>query len=238
MIGQRRSRWFFRASVATVLLVAGMLLTTAEAATAQPVQHYSGAAPGDITCGLSLNLKFSPPLSQAGGGTTYSLIRGTIVARTCTPTNSDVTITRAKVYGSFNGIPLSCAGGVLTANDVEASLTVKWTGQYNGTLNGQTWTGAATYDASVINYSGESLETNSAGRVGFSFPDSGGTSPLNSGSSFDDLNNGSSTAYAYATARYDTMPGLSALCTTKAEGGKGNGIKSITLPTGSITIGT
>ena len=110
------------------------------------VPKYAGLAPGSVSCSLSAKVSFSPALTDAGGGTNPSTVKGWLSG--CTSSNSEVTITTGKVTGSFAGSPLSCV--TKTTTGASASLSVAWKGSLNGFLDGTTYAGKASFTASTV----------------------------------------------------------------------------------------
>ena len=131
------SRHSTRFVLIALLTILGLLVTTSPAsATAKPPK-FSGALPGIVTCNVSAKLKFSPPLTPAGGGTNASKIKGTLSG--CAPSNSVIDIKSAKIKGSFASSPISCT--TLSDTGSAPTFTVTWKGTVNGTLDGATYGG-------------------------------------------------------------------------------------------------
>lgn len=199
--------------ISVALLVSvGMVVVSVSAATAATsVRKFSGDAPGLVVCNLSGKVSFLPPLTTSGGGTGPSRISGGKISG-CTPTNSDVTITSAKVTGSFASSPLACSSD--SATGVTATLTVKWKGDLAGTVDGTTYAGKAKFANTLV-----------AGSTGTGSFAGGATVSVNVPSNFSML---CSNARGVKKA---TVTGSVALGATTGGGGGGGGTV-----TGSATI--
>jgi alpha-tubulin suppressor-like RCC1 family protein len=161
--------------LAAVLVVAlgvgfvGLNASLASARTAKPAR-FQGNAPGLVVCNFSAKVTFSPPLkSSGGGGTNGSAVKGKVSG--CNPSDSSVTVTSAKVTGSFSSSPLSCT--TLSTTGASANLNVVWKGDFNGTVGGVTsitgqTTGGMTYGGKAA----FAPSTLSGGSITGSFPGS------------------------------------------------------------------
>jgi YVTN family beta-propeller protein len=127
------------------LVSTALIIPMAQPAAAR-VPKYAGAAPGSVSCSLSAKVPFSPALTDAGGGTNPSTVKGWLSG--CTSSNSEVTITAGKVTGSFASSPLSCV--TKTTTGAAASLSVAWKGSVNGFLDGTTYAGKASFTPSTV----------------------------------------------------------------------------------------
>ena len=96
-------------------------------------------------CSLSAKVSFSPPLKSSSGGTNHSKIKGTLSH--CFTTTGAVTLTSAKATGYFASSPITCAS---TVTNSSPSLTIKWKGDYNGSVGETTYGGKATFSPSQI----------------------------------------------------------------------------------------
>ncbi len=140
-----RNRHSFGVCAAIVLVSTALIIPMAQPAAAR-VPKYAGAAPGSVSCSLSAKVPFSPALTDAGGGTNPSTVKGWLSG--CTSSNSEVTITAGKVTGSFASSPLSCV--TKTTTGAAASLSVAWKGSVNGFLDGTTYAGKASFTPSTV----------------------------------------------------------------------------------------
>ena len=150
----RRSRLGVVVAVLMWTVLVGLL---ASPASANGVPKFKGDAPGLVVCNLSATVGFSPAITESGGGTNASSVKGKLSG--CVASNSDVTITSGAVKGSFASSPLDCATSSATGS--AATLTVTWKGDFNGTVGGTvglggivtggtTYAGAATYTSSKV----------------------------------------------------------------------------------------
>ena len=139
------------------LMWTGLIGVLASPASAKGTPHFKGDAPGLVVCNLSASVGFSPAITESGGGTNPSSVKGKLSG--CVASNSDVTITSGAVKGSFASSPLDCATS--SATGTAATLTVTWKGDFNGTVGGTvglggvvtggtTYAGSATYTSSNV----------------------------------------------------------------------------------------
>ncbi len=197
----------------------GGLAASSSASTPKPPK-FVAHAPGAVTCTLTAKIKFSTPVTEAGGGTA-STVKGTL--KNCTSTTAAVTIKVGKLTGSLVGSPVNCVGP--SSGAAQGSLSIAWKGDVNGVVNAITYAGKATFNASSSNVTGDDLVTNGSNEEGLQIlGTSAGSFP------------GSVSVSAFSA---DTASQLSAMCETKTTtpSGKGHGIKTLTL-TGPITVGT
>ncbi len=110
---------------------------------------------------------------------------------------------------------------------------VSWSGRYDA----DGFAGSAHFNPSYVTYSSDEFSPNGSGQAGFLLPGLGGTASLAAGSSFDDNHNGASRVDTRAVDPADTEKSLSAKCRSLSEGGRGNGVGSLSLGSGSIAIG-
>ncbi len=150
MRNRSRSSLYLQVSVAALLLaVMGMLSMAAPVAAKTPKPpKYAGAAPGSVSCSLSAKVSFSPALTDSGGGTRPSTVKGTLSRCRTAETGVTVTITKGTVTGSFASSPLSCVTKSTTGAPV--SLTIKWKGSVNGTVGSTTYAGSAKFTSSTV----------------------------------------------------------------------------------------
>ncbi len=149
-----------------LLVIAGLLVLPGrapQAAAAAPrFPRYTGDAPGQVDCSLSLTVAFSSPLTDVGDGSgTSATARGGLAQ--CTATSSSVSITSSTVTGSFAGSPLRCDGTLTGATE---ALEVRWKGDVNGAV--ATYPDAIAY-AGAARFSGSSV-TGSTSSGSFSGP--------------------------------------------------------------------
>jgi alpha-tubulin suppressor-like RCC1 family protein len=185
------------------------------------VPHFKGAAPGSMTCSMLATVRFTPPLTDSGGGTSPSTVTGRL--SDCNPSVGTVTIKSGRVRGTFApSSPQNCAS--LSSLSTPATLTVLWKGAVNGSVGTTTYGGKASFTTSTLQSGGESVVNSS--QVGFPTP----ANPADTvaGSFAGGANGLLKTAY--------TTGSLAPVCDTKATGGHGDGLKRLTL-VGTITIG-
>ncbi len=198
-----------------VIAFVGLAAAFVPSASAQAAaQSFSGAAPGGVTCAVSVKVSFFPPLHLATGGTKPSAVAGTLSG--CTTTNPALAITGGKVSGAFASSPLRC--GKLSATGTSLSLSVSWAGSVDGVVGGVAYAGPAHFAASRVRSTKEKVVSNSSGDKGLAVPGAG--SAVTKGSFA-----GRFSAVAYSL---DTGKKLIKLC--KAA----KGLRSLTL-TGTVT---
>ena len=206
-----------------VALLAGGVgaVDAAGPADAARVPHFVGAAPGSMTCSMVATVRFTPPLSDSGGGTSPSTVTGRL--SDCNPSAGTVTITSGRLTGSFapSSTP-NCAG--LTSLSTPASFAVKWKGAVNGAVGLTTYRGKASFTSSTVLSGGESVVDSS--QVGFPTPGNPGDTVTGSFAGG---------ATGLLTTAYTTSS-LAPICDSKATGGHGDGLKRLSL-VGTITIG-
>ena len=133
--------------VALLVGAASLVAAVPAAAKPKPQPKFSGAVPGVVSCSWSARVTFSPPLTRSSGGTSLSKVTAGKVS-SCTPSDSAVTITKGTMTGSFATSPLSCVA--LTSTGASPTLTLKWTGDLNGTVGGTTYAGRARLTATEV----------------------------------------------------------------------------------------
>jgi len=145
--GARRSSYLQVSAASLLLVTIGILTVVAPVAAMTPrPPKFSGALPGWVTCKLSVDVSFSPPLTASSGGTNPSAVEGRLSG--CHSNSGAVVVAGGKVTGSFASSPVVCAGLSLTA--VPATLTVSWRGGVNGTLGGTAYAGRAAFTATTL----------------------------------------------------------------------------------------
>lgn len=168
-------------------------------------------ATGSITCSGTGTVTFDPPLAK--GGTSISETVTIVIAATaCTTSGSNV----SKVTGATSTLTIQLASNacsVLGASNA-ASGTPTWTAR---------WT-PSSIENSMVTFSGHQIVTNSAGDVGFVFPNSGGTASVMG--SFAGNDNGASSS----ASSYTDMSAANVLSTCRA-----SGLPSLT-GTGTVTL--
>lgn len=110
-----------------LLAAAGVLVAVTPASAVPRFHHFSGPAPGSISCSFSAKLSLSPPLTSSGGGTGPSRIRARLSG--CTASDPSVQITTGTAVGSFSSSPVNCPGGQLKTTGAPATLEVLWRGR-------------------------------------------------------------------------------------------------------------
>ena len=138
--------------MAALIAIGGSIVSATPGYAKSP--KFKGAASGWTSCNLQLTVKFSPPLTTLGGGTHASKVKGTVSS--CTSSDPSVQITSAKISGSFSHSPLTCSS--TSTGTASASLTFKWKGDFDGTVGGTTYSGAAKFDASTVSFGGEQFD--------------------------------------------------------------------------------
>jgi hypothetical protein len=189
---------------------------------------FSGPAPGQVTCSLTAKVSFSPPLTDAGGGTATTVKGG---LTNCTATMPGLSITSGRLTGAFPGPGTGCAA--LGAGDTPATIAIGWKGQYNPPDNSVA--GKASLTDSTVTVTGEQEVTDGMGDVGFVVPGTGNAASTSGSFAAVGPNGASVTVSSGQTASQ-----LSTLCSPTPRTNKppkpAKGIKSLTL-TGSVTIG-
>ncbi len=186
--------------------------------------HFEGAAPGSVTCKVSVTVKFSPAMTTANAGSV--LKSATAKLTKCMANTSGVTITPVKFTGAsaFTNSVLNCgSSGVSSAT---TSLSIPWKGKFVGIVDRMSYKGKATYFPSIISETGEQLVTQLGTNLeGISLPtDPASTFVLDGGSFAAGTNGVGGTLYGTYTASQ-----LSTLCA-------GSGVKKMVL-SGVMTVG-
>lgn len=230
----RRSSLWLKVSLSVGVVVSGMILAAAPASAHS--HPFAGAAPGSVTCNVTMKFKFDPPITSSSGpqDAGYPQVVGAL--NPCTPSDSAVTHLKSSFHGNLSGVPYNCVDndGVVSVtqnNDVEVNFEIRWLGSVSGYTN-------ARFNPTTLGFENEEPSADSSGDLGFVLPNpsvSGNSVIVNDGSSFDDLNAGTASASVYGNGTTATGSQLAALCTPNGHGVV-KGIKGVTLA-GSITIG-
>jgi alpha-tubulin suppressor-like RCC1 family protein len=131
-------------TVSLSVVMAGLVLVSPAAA---PPLHFSGAAPGSVTCRMTAKVLFSPRLTRTGGGTSPSSFAGNLTG--CAADIGAVTITRAKIKGYFATSPISCV--TQSATGASDPFTITWRGSVTGDVGGVAYAGGATFTPTTVN---------------------------------------------------------------------------------------
>jgi streptogramin lyase len=124
--------WMFKSrhlavTVGLVALLSSLLVVSPVAAKTKQAK-FSGAAPGSVTCSVEAKIKFSPPLTESGGGTGPTSVKARLSG--CATSDGTVSIIKGKASGSFARSPYSCA--TLSTTGASVRLTIRWRGSYGG----------------------------------------------------------------------------------------------------------
>ena len=207
-----------RLTIMAVLVVSLVTVGVGEVP-AWAAAHFTGNAPGAVTCTVTATVKYSPPLTNTGGGTTRT-VTGRLRKCTATTTGVFVSLAKFRAGAAFTNSVLDCNSPSSTS--VSTELSLKWFGRFSGSISGLKYNGKASYLPSITYGSGEQLVTNS-GHQGFTLPTNGPSSGVNG--SFRSAAGGlSATVYSTYSATQ-----LATMCS-------GSGIKKLPL-TGTMTIG-
>jgi hypothetical protein len=210
-----------------IVAVVGALsaVFAAAAPSAFAAAHFEGAAPGSVTCQLSVTVKYAPPMTNANAGSVGMTSKAKL--RFCHATDPRVHVSPTK----FSNTPALTTGNVLNcgssgSTSAVTALSISWKGSFTGPINGQVYKGRATYYPSTISESGEQLAPPSGtGLAGISMPTDESTTKVLGGGSFA-ANSDGMTATLYSSY---TASQISSMC---AKGG----IKKMSL-SGTITVG-
>lgn len=128
---------FHRCAVALALGFALLTLTTSPASAGAPRLEWAN---GSVSCSFSGTVKFSPPLTRAGGGTRRSNVKATLSSCKTYGVIYDTTVHAGRFFGSFAHSPIDCK----TLSVTGASLTAltRWANGDDG--------GPARFHQSVI----------------------------------------------------------------------------------------
>ncbi len=152
--------------------------TTSNSTSTSSTTSAPTVATGSITCSGTGTVTFDPPLQK--GGTSPETATITIAASTCTTSGSNVSkVTGATTTLTLHG-PSNACSALGTSNPASGPPT--WTAR---------WTPSSIAN-SMVTFSGHAIETNSAGDVGFVFPNSGGSASVTGSFAGSDKGAGSS----------------------------------------------
>jgi virginiamycin B lyase len=207
-------RWWLLGAAAIVASTGSVEIATSPASA-----RYTVDPPGSVGCQLSVTVSFSPPLTLSGGGYKPSVVTGTLSS--CKADHNGVSIATSPINGSFARSPLSCRG--LTSTMAPSALRIPWNGTY---YDYNPPPPRAPIDPSQIHSDEVQVVTDAGGHLGLSVP-GGGHASVVAGS----FPNVEFTAYSL-----DTQAQLAAQCDTKATGGHGTGIRTLTL-SGTLAAG-
>jgi len=145
-------------AVALPLTSVAFLTSPAGAATKPP--PFTGAATGSVTCTAPvIKISFSPALTFTTGGTTITA-KGKLGG--CTTSGSNVTISKAKIVGTFSGAGTGC-DGLATGITTNVNFTITWKGKTNAG-------GKATLTSSTVVLKGAAPAFGPGMTVGFTLP--------------------------------------------------------------------
>src|SRR5580700_416916 len=213
-----------RAVVMALPLVGVAVTGSSVSAHGHKKPHYVGDAPGSVTCDISATVSFSPRLTESGGGTAPSTIKGRL--RRCTTTNSAVKITSGRISGSFAPAnPPTCTD--LASLTTPATLSIRWTGDVDGPVGAATYAGQATFSTSTLSSVSERFLPPGNFNLQLVLPGTGHGASVT----------GSFAGGANADVATNVSSGsLAESCDTKATGGSGKGVQRVVL-NGTITMG-
>jgi hypothetical protein len=208
----------YKAATLLVTTALGLgLVLTVSAVPATAVTHPPASVPGQALCSLSATLTFSPPLTNAGGGSNPTTFLGHL--KGCTVSDSSVAAGRGTATGSFASSlpPVSCPGQ--SAADDSIALSVAWKGNYYNDSSPPFSVGP-----SSLSTTGEGFTTGGT-TIGIDFPGPGGTA-VTSGS----FARSSPGGWSAAMASPVTSAAFDSKCASRA------GVKTLKL-TGTMAIG-
>lgn len=146
-------------ATAGLALAAVATTSTASWAHSSRLPHYTGGAPGSVTCSkATLSVTFTPNLTNSNAASVSATINGS--AKHCTATEAGGTPTVTVSLGKFSiwtgqlsdsllpSGPFDC--GTATSGDPGGSATMTWKGSLTGTYGPGTDAGAATFGPSII----------------------------------------------------------------------------------------
>jgi len=202
--------------------------TLVESMNGGTLPRFSGPAPGQVTCSVTVKLSFSPPLTDSGGGTATT-VKGAL--SNCTASTPGLSITGAKLSGSSPGPGTGCAA--FATGDIVGTFAVDWKGQYSP--SDYSFGGIAMFTDSSVSSTGQQEVTNGAGNLGFVVPGAGNAASTSGSFAGPPPNGASATLDSGQTAGQ-----LLALCSPTPRANRppkpAKGIRKLTL-TGSITLG-
>jgi len=213
--------------LAAVVTISVLTLMAASSAQARNV-HYSGAAPGSVSCSLTVTVAFKPAMTNSVASTKVTA-KGTFSQ--CTPSDSAVTVsgklTSAGQGGdvtAFTQSPLNCSSSPSSGSN----FTISWKGTFNGSVGDQTFSGRAKYFGTTVEPAqstpGETESSNGSGDAGITLPADAVTA-----GSFQANTPTPPTASGSLYTQYSAAQ-ISSMCTA-------GGVKSLTF-TGSVSLGT
>ena len=130
-----------RAAMAFIVGTNILLLTSLSASASEPT------ATGSVSCALSASVKFSPPLTNASGGTNPSSVRGTLSG--CT--RNGVAMGIGNMKGTYTFSPFACRTRWTTSASMNG--TIKWRRTAPTSLHGTvalgSYSGAASLSLNV-----------------------------------------------------------------------------------------
>ncbi len=209
------------------IVVSAMLGVAAPAAFA--AQHFEGAAPGSVTCMVSVVVKFSPAMTTANARSVRKSASGKL--NHCVASTSGVTITTSKFTSAtgsgaaaFTNSVLNCGSPAISS--ATTSLSIPWRGKFQGAVDGLAYNGKATYFPSIISETGEQLVTQlGTNHEGIQLPTDSGATFVLFGGTFAAANDGmGGTLYGTYTASQ-----MATMCAS-------TGVKKMVL-SGTMTVG-
>ena len=151
------------------ILVVGILALSATPAAAghrPKPQKFQGAAPGLVTCGISVKVKYSPAMTDHGGTATHTSVR----VSGCHATDSRVFIRSAKVQKTSSTVAFSASQlNCQPVNTLPPAVAIQWNGTYTSTQGSINLRGKATYAPSSIAVSSEQVITKGNGDTGIGY---------------------------------------------------------------------
>jgi virginiamycin B lyase len=112
---------FYRCAVALALGFALLTLTTSPASAGAPRLEW---ASGSVSCSFSGTVKFSPPLTLAGGGTRRSNVKATLSGCKTYGPIYDTTVHAGRFFGSFAQSPIDCK--TLSVTGASMTALARW----------------------------------------------------------------------------------------------------------------
>ena len=166
-------------------------------------------ATGKVSCSkVTGTITFVPPLTNSG--TSAETTKVAYTASGCTPSGSNVsTVASAQGSATITDSTNGCTG-IATSKPVK--LAVVWS--------------PTTIRSTAVSYSGYKVAANASGDYGFTLPNPGGSATVTG--SFSGSGGATSTASTYSDS---TAAQIATACASSA------GLASLTLTTGSFTIG-
>ena len=192
-----------------LLLVASLASACSSSSTSSTSTAAATLATGKISCtGVSGTIAFVPPLTSSGTSPESTNIAFT--ASGCTPSGSNAsTITSGHGTAVIKDSTNACTG-ITTSKPVK--VTVGWS--------------PSTVLPTVVSFSGYKVGANASGDYGFTLPDTGGSDNVTGSFSGSGATNATASTYSSSTAAQ-----IATSC------GSSTGLASLTLTTGSFSIG-